>query len=192
MAQKIRTFVAVETTLPIQKKVGEFVQTLQSVSADVKWIEAHQLHLTVKFLGGVATDEIHRVCETVQQAVAQSPAFEFEIRGAGAFPNIARPRTFWVGAGRGKQEMAAMAKLLEKGLQKLGFPREGRRFQPHLTIGRLRRGKRASHELSELLNQHDDIEIGQMMVEEVVVFSSTLTPSGPIYESLARAPLGGS
>jgi 2'-5' RNA ligase len=190
MAQKIRTFVAVETTLPIREKAGEFVRTLQSVPADIKWVEPDQLHLTVKFLGDVAPSEIHRVCEAVQQVAADVPAFEFEVRRAGAFPSVARPRTFWLGAGDGERQMADMVNLLEKKLQKLGFPREGRRFVPHLTIGRLRRGGRVADELSQLLRQHADVEIGRMNVEELVVFSSTLTPSGPIHQPLARAALG--
>jgi 2'-5' RNA ligase len=187
--QKFRTFVAVKIDPAVGEKTAEIIRALQAVPADVKWVEPSNLHLTLKFLGDVESADIHRVCQTVEQALADQAAFEFEIRGAGAFPNARRPRTFWLGAGEGEREMVAVAKLLEKKLQKLGFRREERRFQPHLTIGRLRRGARTGEEFCELLEQYADVEVGRFLVDEITVFSSTLTPSGPIYDPLARTSL---
>lgn len=173
----------------LSRKVSEVVEIFQAAPADVKWVDPQNLHLTLKFLGDVDSVDIHRVCEMVEKAAAETPPFEFEIRGAGAFPTVSRPRTFWLGAGEGRREMVALAKVLEKKLQKLGFPRESRSFQPHLTIGRLRRGGQTASELSDLLRQYADVEVGRMAVAEVTVFSSTLTPSGPIYDVLSKANL---
>lgn len=186
---KFRTFVAVKLDPELSRKVGEIIEAFQAVPSDVKWVEPQNLHLTLKFLGDVDATEIHRVCEMVAKAAAETPAFEFEVRGAGAFPSVSRPRTFWLGAGEGEREMVDLAKFLEKKLQKLGFAREGRKFQPHLTIGRLRRGGRTGGEWSDLLRRYADVEVGRMAVAEVTVFSSTLTPAGPIYDPLGRAPL---
>ena len=88
--------------------------------------------------------------------------------------------------------MAALAAALEKALAKLGFPKEARRFEPHLTIGRVRGGGPALAELGRLLRQHAAFEAGRFHVAEVVVFASHLSPKGPTYAPLARAPLGGS
>jgi 2'-5' RNA ligase len=46
-------------------------------------------------------------------------------------------------------------------------------------------------ELGNLLRDYADFELGRTPVSEVVVFSSQLDRSGPTYEALARARLGG-
>jgi 2'-5' RNA ligase len=145
----------------------------------------------LKFLGDVDAKETHRVCQAVQDAVADAAPFEFEVRGAGAFPKANRPRTVWVGGGHGSEAMIELNRRIEAGLAKLGFRKEARRFQPHLTIGRVRRGGPAVAELGKLIGERADVELGLTKVHEVIVFSSQLDRSGPTYEALARAPLGG-
>ncbi len=78
---------------------------------------------------------------------------------------------------------------IERALEKLGFRREARRYQPHLTIGRVRRGGPAVGELGKLIREHADVEIGRTRVSELIVFSSQLDRSGPTYDALARTPL---
>jgi 2'-5' RNA ligase len=85
--------------------------------------------------------------------------------------------------------MIALQERLEKPLAKLGFRKEPRRFEPHLTIGRVRNGGPAMLALGELLRQQADFEAGRTRVAELVVFSSQLGPQGPTYEALSRAPL---
>ena len=131
------------------------------------------------------------VGSAVQDAVADAAPFEFEVRGAGGFPKPSRPRTVWLGIAQGRQEMIDLNKRIEPPLEKLGYRREARRFQPHLTIGRDRRGGPAVAELGTMIGEHAEVELGLTKVAEVVFFSSQLDRSGPTYEPLARAPLGG-
>ena len=156
----------------------------------MKWVEPHNLHLTLKFLGDVPEREIAEVCRAVQRGAAEVKRFELEVRGAGAFPNAARPRTVWLGAGAGAEQMVMLHDRVEVPLAELGYREEHRRFQSHLTIGRVRGGGPGIAELGKLLQQHADFMAGRMTVGKVTVFSSTLTPAGPIYEVLGTAPLG--
>ena len=84
-----------------------------------------------------------------------------------------------------------MAAALDKALKPLGFPKENRPFSTHLTIGRIRNPSPQLRDLSALLRQHADFAAGRIAVNEVVLFSSDLTPAGPIYSALARLPLAG-
>ncbi len=157
----------------------------------MKWVESHNLHLTLKFLGEVHEREIAQVCRTVARGAAEVEPFEFEVRGAGAFPTAARPRTVWLGAGEGTVPMIALHDRVEAALAELGYREEHRRFQPHLTIGRVRGGGPGIAELGELLVEHAEFEVGHMTVHKATVFCSTLTAAGPIYEVLGTAQLGG-
>ena len=191
MKQKVRTFVAVQISSAVRGGARRLIERFRAAGAEVKWVAPENLHITLKFLGDVDAKEIHRVCKAVQDAVADAAPFEFEVRGAGAFPKPNRPRTVWLGIAQGSEEMIDLNKRIEPALEKLGFRREARRFQPHLTIGRVRRGGPAVAELGRLIGEQADVEVGLTKVGEVIVYSSQLGRSGPTYEALARAPLGG-
>jgi len=131
------------------------------------------------------------VCQTVAQGAAEVEPFDLEVRGAGAFPTAARPRTVWLGAGAGAERMVVLHDRVEAALAELGYREEHRRFQTHLTIGRVRGSGPGIAELGKLLIEQADFAVGRMTVEKVTVFCSTLTPDGPIYEVLGTARLGG-
>jgi len=192
MKQRIRTFVAVDISRAVRDGAAELIDQFRAAGADVKWVEPQNLHVTLKFLGDVDAREIHEVCRAVQGAVGEAAPFGLEVLGAGAFPNANRPRTIWLGIGQGSEEMVSLNARIEPPLEKLGFRREARRYQPHLTIGRVRRGGGPTvGELGKLLHEFADFEVGRMTVSEVIVVSSQLDRSGPVYEPLARAPLNG-
>lgn len=172
-------------------RAGQLIGRLGSTSAKVKWVEPHNLHLTLKFLGDVDLLEIPELCQAVTDAVAELPPFEIEARGAGAFPDLRHPRTVWLGVGRGTEEMVQLHDIVEQSLAPLGFRQEQRRFRPHLTIGRVRGGGPGIAELAENLAEQADFAGGVSSVEEVVVLSSELSRTGPTYEVLATAPLNG-
>jgi RNA 2',3'-cyclic 3'-phosphodiesterase len=191
MKKTLRTFVAVEIDQPIRARAAALIETLRASTADVKWVETHNLHLTLKFLGDVHERDLADVCRAVQKGAAEVNPFEMEVRGAGAFPRAARPRTVWIGAGSGAEQMIGLHDAVESALAKLGYRKEHRRFQTHLTIGRVRGAGSGITELGKLVEQHSEFLVGRMTVPTVTVFSSTLTPSGPIYETIGTAQLGG-
>ncbi len=185
-----RTFIAVELDSAIRSRAEELINLLRSVDADVKWVETQNLHITLQFLGEVPEQQIAAVCKAVEQGAAQVRPFDLEIGGAGAFPNSNRPRTLWIGANAGSQQMADLHDNVALELAELGYQDEDRRFQTHLTIGRTRSGKNVL-QLGQLLKQHADFNAGRMRVEKATVFSSKLQRGGPIYEVLGTARLAG-
>jgi 2'-5' RNA ligase len=192
MKKTLRTFVAVEITAPIRARVVELIADFSGTPADVRWVEPHNLHLTLKFLGDVHQREIAAVCQAAATGAAEVTPFDFEIRGAGAFPMAARPRTVWLGAAEGAQPMVVLHDRIEAALAKLGYREEHRRFQPHLTIGRVRGTGSGIAQLGLLLDRNAEVLVGSMNVRKVTVFCSTLTSAGPIYEVLGAVGLGGS
>jgi 2'-5' RNA ligase len=190
MQRWIRTFVAAEAPGDISSAAMRLISRLKAAPARVRWVDP-PLHFTLKFLGDVDVLEIPDVCAAVGRAVSDLPAFDLEIQGAGAFPNPDRPRTVWIGTGEGTEEMVELHQRVEDSLAELGFRAEGRRFRPHLTIGRVRRSP--DDEISQLgqaVRAEADFVGGVMRVDELLVFSSRLERNGPVYEVLGRAELG--
>jgi 2'-5' RNA ligase len=189
MKDTVRTFVAVETSAAVRQRAAELIGIFAATGAKVSWVQPHNLHLTLKFLDEVRLNSIPEVSAAVQKAAAEFEPFDLEIRTAGAFPSAGRPRTLWLGTGQGSEPLSKLHAALEATLKSIGFPKEHRRFAAHLTIGRVRGPSPSLSEFGLLIRQHADFTAGQFHVAELVVFSSQLTPQGPIYEVLSRAAL---
>ena len=173
----------------------------------MKWVEPHNLHLTLKFLGDVHQREIAEVCQAVARGAAEVAPFELEVRGAGAFPPPPGRAPSGSAPATARSRWSSLHDRVEDALAELGYRKEHRRFQVHLTIGRVRGGgpekgtvqfagtaRRVLRQMDLspfLLQQHADFAAGRMSVEKLTVFASTLTPAGPIYEVLGTARLGG-
>ncbi len=186
---KTRMFVAVEISPQVRGRAADLMQRLQESDAKVSWVASQNLHITMKFLGDQTDDELAIICRAVQQAAAAVPAFEFTCQGAGAFPNLQRPRTLWIGVREGAEQLKELQQCLDSKLAAHGFPPERRGFQPHLTLGRVRSGGAALPVLGQLVAEAEDFAAGSTSVDEVIVFGSYLQRGGPLYEVLARAPL---
>jgi len=185
---KIRTFVAVSIPDAIRARALAAIGQLAAIAPDVKWVEPQSLHWTLNFLGNVEQRETGEICAAVAEAAQEHEPFDLEIRGAGAFPAPDRPKTLWLGVGKGRDAIIALQASIERALEPMGFRGEARRYTPHLTIGRPGRGDPPTALATELAAMAD-FAGGAMLVDEVTIYSSELTRQGPVYEPLGFAPL---
>jgi 2'-5' RNA ligase len=147
------------------------------------------LHVTLLFLGEVVDRDVPTLCQAVADCCAQHEPFILSVETVGCFPNPRRPRTIWAGVGAGTQEVCALHDALEPPLLALGcYRREERQYTPHITLGRVK-GDRPTDRLATALARQAGWRAGETEVREVRVLSSELTPKGPIYTVLSRAPL---
>ncbi len=94
----------------------------------------------------------------------------------------------WVGVQLGAEELKRLRDRIDEALLPLGFPREGRPFQPHLTLGRVKSVGRVDT-LLESLRRAEVGEVGRMQVGRVELMQSQLHPAGAIYSSVDSVPL---
>jgi 2'-5' RNA ligase len=146
------------------------------------------MHFTLKFLGEIELTESAAVCQAIARATAGHAPFELQVQGAGAFPSADRPRTLWLGVSQGAQALESLQGSIDAEMAKLGYRPEPRRFQGHLTIGRVKEG-RVPPQLATVLAQWRDFDAGEMAVHDVRLYSSVLRPEGPLYEVMGRARL---
>lgn len=187
----IRTFIAVELGSSVTSRAAQLINRLQVSDVKATWVKPQNMHLTLKFLGDVPDHEIPEICKLVQQAVSDIPSFELVFRGCGAFPTIENPRTVWLGVDEGGEEIGLVHEAIDIALKKLRFPRETRRFQPHLTLGRIRDSGPGVAELSRLIAENADFDGDLSIVDEVVTFASFLERNGPQHDAMGRAELQG-
>ena len=189
MPPRVRAFIAAEISSEVRACAVDAIDQLSPAGSGVKWVRPENVHLTVKFLGDVDYTLLSDVCRGLARAVALSEPFELDCGRVGAFPRLERPRTVWLGVNDPEKRLAKLAKDVDDAMAELRFRRESRPFHPHLTLGRVRDGRRSA-ELTERIQSADFEMRGVMIVDELIVFSSELTPEGPIYTPIGRAELG--
>jgi 2'-5' RNA ligase len=154
----------------------------------VAWVAPENLHVTLKFLGGIDEARVQGVIDALHTSVRRHPPFAIDVGGLGAFPSSTRPRVLWAGLTAGSASLGALAAAVDDVLAPLDFPREARAFSPHITLGRVREPKRAPA-LAEALAVAAGRPFGHVPVEAVALMRSHLSPRGARYTALATVPL---
>jgi len=179
---QIRSFVSIDLDdRQVLSRVLSILSTLKSLGGDLKPVEPENIHLTLKFLGNVSTARLAEVKVALQQLAF--PAFSVEIKGAGAFPNLNHMSVIWVGIEEGWSQVEQIYEQVERLLSPLGFRKEGRPFSPHITIARVRSGRKRD-EIANLLRHLSEESFGTIPVDKVKLKQSILSPSGPKYSNL--------
>jgi 2'-5' RNA ligase len=187
VAERIRTFIAVNLTDELRAQAAAIQQELRAAAASVKWVDPAGMHFTLKFLGGVEAGLMDRVIAGNAAAVDGQAEFDLTLHGAGAFPRPGSARVVWVGVTAGAEQMAELARRIEQAMTPLGFPPEKRPFSAHMTLGRVKAPPGPG--LRDAIERLREAPVGTMRVTCVAVMKSELTPRGAIYTRLADARL---
>ena len=188
MKNQLRTFIAVSLPSPVLAGIEKWIRTLQQDLPDVRWVEAQNLHVTLKFLGDTPLNDLPRLIQSVTQCVRRMDSFDMTLQGIGVFPNGESPKIIWIGCREGSEELMQLAESISESLFPLGYPREARRFSPHLTLGRIKKPVQEVP-VMPILDAYRDCLLGSCSVSEVQIFSSELTRRGTVYDELAAVLL---
>jgi len=184
---EIRCFIAVNLPDETRQALESMIAELKKTGADVKWVNAGNIHLTLKFLGNTDASLIPAMTDALSKKLSLHHAFYITIADVGCFPSEKRPRVIWVGI-KDSEILANIQKDVDDVLTGFGFATEVRSFTPHLTVGRVRSMKK----ISELMNRFADFrrsDFGRVEVSAIHIMKSELKPAGAEYSSLGRIPL---
>jgi len=183
----VRTFIAIELDAAIRAKLTAAQDRLRQCGCRVKWTKPEQMHLTLKFLGEIEPEQVDAVKRALAMACAAAEPFEMALGGLGAFPPRGAPRVLWAGVSERAGALVALQERLEDELASLGFGRERRGFQAHVTVGRVK--DHQTRGLRQAVEKGAQARFGSQEVSDVALLQSTVTPKGPIYAELFRCTL---
>jgi 2'-5' RNA ligase len=190
MIDKARVFIAIPISNIIKEKIEDIQERLKRIGAEVKWVVPQDIHITIKFLGNINVSELENIYIVVTNICNKFSPFQISISSISAFPDKKRPKVIWIGVKEGKDILCKINKEVEDSLIKIGFKKEDKEFNPHITIGRVKGLYRLS-QLADTLKNMDIGDIGEIHVRNIQVIKSQLTPSGPIYTILKEIPFKG-
>ena len=192
MPDVIRAFIAIPLPESVLEQVQQIQKKLKSCKVHMAWVEPHNVHLTLKFLGDIAPGDIDRVTEAMSGAAVGIAPFKLAAGDIGIFPDLRRPRVLWLGLTGDIPKLAAFQKHLEGCLYEVSqgdWKPEGRLFKAHLTIGRIKT-KIAPDLLIRAIREVGSIASDSFMADTVYLIQSRLTPSGPMYSRLRHIRIG--
>lgn len=169
-ASPLRAFLAIPLDDSVLDSIASIQQRLQAGLPDVRWTRRENLHLTLRFFGDIAEEDLEKASKIVVSVGSLFAPFPLHIGQIGAFPSPDRARIVWLGVQ--SPDLTALYRSLQRQFAAAGFPTEHRRFRPHITIGRSRRGT------GRILSQQQDTVAGTMEVSELILYESRLQATG--------------
>ena len=125
-----RIFFALWPDAPTREKLRRIVDAA-AIERPARRVPAHNLHLTLHFVGNVESVRMSAMAEAARDLHAE--AFELRIDHAGHF---GKPRVGWLGVERCPAALKRLHADLGKALSACGYHPEQRPFRPHVTIAR--------------------------------------------------------
>jgi len=184
----MRLFIALSLGPEVENYLGAVIADLKPHGGSVKWVAAHNIHLTVRFLGDTEEERVPKIKQLIDSVASEHASVTTTIDRLGAFPNLRRPRVVWAGISDNVEALQKLARQVELGVRKLRFEKESKGFKPHLTLGRIRKPQSLDKLTAHM--QAVQLEPITLTLDRLVLFKSTLTPQGPIYDRLHEALLG--
>jgi 2'-5' RNA ligase len=153
----------------------------------IKWVELHNMHLTLKFFGETEESRIPAIYQALSAATANAETFTLHISRTGIFGSRYDPRVIWFGIDRepGLQKLAENVILY---LKQAGWEPDRQNFVPHLTIGRIKEIKDKAL-FQDVISKYREVQIQEQQVNELILFESILRRDGPEYIALRKFPL---
>jgi 2'-5' RNA ligase len=178
-----RLFVAINLDEILKKQLSIILEDFRKEEFSVKWVEANNLHITLKFLGDTPEEKIKDLKEALKN-ITYRP-FSFKLKDLGCFPGTKQPRVVWLGISEGKDDLLNLNMSLENTLEKQGFPKESKNFKCHITLGRVKKFKKI-YSFEKLLEKVKLVDFIEQKIEHIDLMKSNLYPSGPVYEILEQ------
>lgn len=177
-----RIFAAIDISDEVRIRVAEYSHKLKQEFRDVRarWERPEKFHITLRFEAKADDEMLKNLGALIKTVAETTPPFELSVSGTGAFINRRGPTVLWLGIDEIGQ-LAYLARSLNG--------QSAHKFHPHLTIARVKDPTHAAR----LIERHKEsgFSAAVFSVNEIVLYESTLEPSGSKYSVLLREKLTG-
>jgi len=171
----------------VLEKIEKFLKPLKKISTPLKWTKRENLHITLKFIGDVSSEDYSQIETLLNHADFNTGAIDLNITGCGKFGKGRDLNILWIGIDK-NDKLEDMYNRIENTLEKAGINKERRQFKPHITAARNKKPFNFKS-FFEMIEKNSERFISELNVTHFQVFKSQLTPEGPIYTILKEISL---
>ena len=182
-----RLFVAVKIT-PDETFIQTYSLFRQKMGfSRIAWVEPDVMHLTLKFLGDTPEDKIPFIGQVLTEVSQGHPPLDIQLDHLGLFGSSYDPRVIWFGSSD-SAKLSELGHAIIDGLHLAGFHRDRQNFVPHLSLGRIKKVENRKY-FQMIIDEFRNRLYIKGKIEEVLLFNSILTSSGPIYQKISAFKL---
>ena len=182
-----RLFIA--TKIELNEQYMSLMRQLQrQLSGDkIVWVDSQLQHLTLRFLGQTADNQIPKLKKALNEVANQTQAFSLNLDKLGIFGSKYAPEVLWLGFSEFVPYLQLFEKM-EKHLLDFGFEPNHGNFVPHITLGRIKETQSKKY-FWKVFEQNQPTFSQSIPINEITLYQSRLQPTGPIYKALHTAYL---
>ena len=187
----VRAFIAIGLPVDSREAIEKISASSAARISGVRWVPPENFHLTLKFLGDVEEAVIPDIQSILNQVTPRYLPITCRFGNLGVFPKHQRTRIIWLGVTEGSDQLAKLADDLSIELSHLGFKSEKRKYTPHLTLGRVKKGV-GTAQLKDILREEEEntVRLGDstrlLNINMLLLQKSILTSKGAIYQILSE------
>jgi 2'-5' RNA ligase len=152
-------------------------------SADFRWQDEEQLHLTLRFIGEVERPVADDLADALGRV--RAPRMQLRVAGLGRFEQR-NSGALWAAVDP-KAPLEALAAKVDRTCQSVGLEPERRAFHPHITLARWK-GRR-TREVHDFLERGRGLASEPFAIDRFILFESHLSKHGAHYEEVASYDL---
>jgi 2'-5' RNA ligase len=177
-----RLFVAIKIQ-PDKAFLDQFLELKNQFHHErIKWVEEHNIHVTIKFFGETEEEKIPEISNVLEEVASDTNVFSFTLQKLGIFGSSYDPRVVWVGI-EPYADLAAIMKIIRDKLSLIGYEPGRQNLVPHLTLGRIKILKDKKM-FQQIIDQNTGISSQEIKVDRFILFESILKKEGPEYLAL--------
>lgn len=176
----MRLFIAIEIPEPMRRELAALSKELRARSCGGRFVPPENFHITLRFLG--ESEDLAGITFAMREACRGVRPFTLRAAGYGFFEKTAGvSRVGLVELSGDTDELNVLHETLSAALADRGFPKDPKRFVPHITLGR-------SVEHDELVSEElRAIPLSSSVeVRGITLFESTRVKGRQIYTPLHR------
>jgi 2'-5' RNA ligase len=145
----------------------------------IKWVDLHNLHITLRFFGDTHPDEVPIIKAALQKATTGFNPFNLKLEKTGIFGSRYDPKVIWFGIHESPQ-LLSLHESIRQSLEEVEYFGDRQNFVPHLTIGRIKE-IRDKKFFQAIIDRFSDVDLLTQKVNGFSLFESTLKKEGPIH-----------
>ena len=168
-----RLFVAID----LPESMRRLLEGLDPCIPRVRWVERDQMHLTLGFFGHVPEDVELKLREKL--SAIEFGVFFLPVNGVGTFSAKGAVKIIWIGVGKAHPHLFQIHKRVQEAALAVGLEADLRPWHPHITIARCR--DVSAQSVRKFLQSNANFDAGMIRVQTFHLYSSKLTPAGPIH-----------
>lgn len=175
----MRAFVGIEFSTELKKEINELQEKLKPYAKSGKWKHSDNFHLTLNFLGEIDEQQALEINTTLFELAMKHQSFTLSIGKLGTFGSgvfnshlgVLPLRVLWLGIEGQDKALRALQSDLEIKLEVLGFPKDPRGYNPHITLAQNIKIKCGIDELERQIEPFAnkvEVKAIQLFVSEVI------------------------